>query len=180
MRRCFECGKTKHVVNHHVVPRSLGGTATVPLCDGCHDKAHKARGMLQRWQQGNRKRNSTAPATVRKMLSLLKAGWPRIAIAHELNRLRIRPKRAGLWTGASVYQVLYRRQGYKSAPEATPRERKGAAMLGVTVPRYRVIHRAVVRSSSNMGHSELSRIVSKKYKTAVSASVVWKWMQQST
>ncbi len=26
--------------NHHVVPRSRGGTKTVPLCEGCHGKAH--------------------------------------------------------------------------------------------------------------------------------------------
>jgi hypothetical protein len=25
---------------HHVIPYSLGGTITVPLCDECHDKAH--------------------------------------------------------------------------------------------------------------------------------------------
>jgi pyridoxal biosynthesis lyase PdxS len=39
---CFECGKpaTEH---HHVVPRSLGGTRTVPLCCGCHDMAHEMR-----------------------------------------------------------------------------------------------------------------------------------------
>lgn len=37
--RCFECGNKSHD-NHHVVPRRVGGTATVPLCIDCHRKAH--------------------------------------------------------------------------------------------------------------------------------------------
>lgn len=36
---CFDCGAPS-VHDHHVVPRSLGGTATVPLCGQCHGKAH--------------------------------------------------------------------------------------------------------------------------------------------
>lgn len=36
---CFNCGApSSH--DHHVVPRSLGGVATVPLCYACHGKAH--------------------------------------------------------------------------------------------------------------------------------------------
>lgn len=36
---CFNCGDpASH--DHHVVPRSLGGVATVPLCYACHGKAH--------------------------------------------------------------------------------------------------------------------------------------------
>jgi 5-methylcytosine-specific restriction endonuclease McrA len=36
---------------HHVVPRSLGGVATVPLCHDCHGKAHSVSSvgvMVQR------------------------------------------------------------------------------------------------------------------------------------
>ena len=43
MRPCFECeAPTDH--DHHVVPRSLGGTKTVPLCHACHAKAHGLKG----------------------------------------------------------------------------------------------------------------------------------------
>lgn len=36
---CFECGA--HALHqHHVIPRSLGGTQTVPLCEACHGKVH--------------------------------------------------------------------------------------------------------------------------------------------
>jgi hypothetical protein len=38
-RPCFECG-VEAVEDHHVVPRVLGGTHTVPLCGACHGKAH--------------------------------------------------------------------------------------------------------------------------------------------
>jgi hypothetical protein len=36
---CFECGETADH-EHHVVPRSRGGTRTVPLCIRCHGLAH--------------------------------------------------------------------------------------------------------------------------------------------
>lgn len=40
---CFNCGNpAEH--RHHVVPKSLGGVATVPLCGECHGKAHGHRG----------------------------------------------------------------------------------------------------------------------------------------
>ncbi len=48
MRRCFECGLPAEC-DHHVVPRSKGGTKTVPLCGVCHGKAHHAeRNMSSR------------------------------------------------------------------------------------------------------------------------------------
>ena len=36
---CFECGKPAFD-KHHVVPKSLGGTKTVPLCPDCHGMVH--------------------------------------------------------------------------------------------------------------------------------------------
>ena len=38
---CWECEKESvHLHDHHVVPRSRGGTKTVSLCQLCHSKAH--------------------------------------------------------------------------------------------------------------------------------------------
>lgn len=37
---CFECGSAKDLQQHHVVPRSVGGTKTVTLCQSCHDLVH--------------------------------------------------------------------------------------------------------------------------------------------
>jgi hypothetical protein len=39
MEPCFECGKPAGH-RHHVIPKSLGGTKTVPLCVECHGKVH--------------------------------------------------------------------------------------------------------------------------------------------
>jgi len=39
MEKCFECGNPA-TENHHVLPKSLGGTKTVPLCSLCHMKIH--------------------------------------------------------------------------------------------------------------------------------------------
>jgi hypothetical protein len=38
--KCFECNSTEDIHHHHVVPRSLGGTKTIPLCEKCHGKVH--------------------------------------------------------------------------------------------------------------------------------------------
>jgi hypothetical protein len=40
MKKCFECGATEDLQEHHVVPRFRGGTKTIPLCYSCHCKAH--------------------------------------------------------------------------------------------------------------------------------------------
>lgn len=45
MTACFNCGAVGPVHHHHVVPRSLGGVATVPLCGSCHGKAHGHEGL---------------------------------------------------------------------------------------------------------------------------------------
>jgi hypothetical protein len=38
---CWECDmEVEEIQHHHVVPRSRGGTKTVPLCIECHNKAH--------------------------------------------------------------------------------------------------------------------------------------------
>lgn len=43
---CFECGGTEHIHQHHVIPKSLGGTKTIPLCNMCHGRAHgKIKGI---------------------------------------------------------------------------------------------------------------------------------------
>ena len=43
---CFECGGTEHIHQHHIIPKSLGGTKTIPLCNMCHGRAHgKEKGI---------------------------------------------------------------------------------------------------------------------------------------
>jgi uncharacterized protein YlaI len=38
--KCFECDSTYFIQNHHVIPKSLGGNRTIPLCADCHSKIH--------------------------------------------------------------------------------------------------------------------------------------------
>lgn len=40
MDKCFDCDSVNDIHQHHVVPRSLGGTRTVPLCSRCHGLVH--------------------------------------------------------------------------------------------------------------------------------------------
>ena len=40
---CWECDAVGEVHHHHPVPRSRGGTRTIPLCIDCHGKAHGIR-----------------------------------------------------------------------------------------------------------------------------------------
>lgn len=43
MEACWECGTVGEVHHHHPVPKSRGGTRTIPLCLLCHGKAHGRR-----------------------------------------------------------------------------------------------------------------------------------------
>ena len=38
--KCFECGTSECIQHHHIIPESLGGTKTIPLCSMCHARAH--------------------------------------------------------------------------------------------------------------------------------------------
>lgn len=38
---CFECGSSENIHQHHIIPKSLGGTKTIPLCVECHGKVHQ-------------------------------------------------------------------------------------------------------------------------------------------
>ena len=40
MNSCFECESTENLIQHHVVPKIVGGTKTITLCVDCHGKVH--------------------------------------------------------------------------------------------------------------------------------------------
>lgn len=63
---CFECdAPSDHA--HHVVPRSLGGARTVPLCGVCHGRAH-----------GNDGRSATTRALTKAALAAKRSRGERI------------------------------------------------------------------------------------------------------
>lgn len=50
--RCDNCGEwiqRGELQWHHPIPRSEGGTDTVPYCRGCHVRHHSKRGDFARW-----------------------------------------------------------------------------------------------------------------------------------
>jgi transposase-like protein len=38
---CFECNSIDNIHQHHIIPKSLGGIKTIPLCNSCHGKVHQ-------------------------------------------------------------------------------------------------------------------------------------------
>lgn len=46
--KCFECDSTEHIHKHHVIPKSLGGKKTIPLCEICHGLVHERNFVKQR------------------------------------------------------------------------------------------------------------------------------------
>jgi predicted HNH restriction endonuclease len=72
IHNCFECQSPNNIVHHHVVPQSLGGKNTIPLCQPCHDKVHslKPRNIslsslikngMQKWKQQHPDRTFGSP-----------------------------------------------------------------------------------------------------------------------
>ena len=60
--KCFECEAEGVAIHqHHVVPRSRGGTKTIPLCEPCHSKAH------------HRKKNMNTSAMIKEGIKRVRA-----------------------------------------------------------------------------------------------------------
>lgn len=134
-KTCFECGSPKRLTNHHVIPKILGGTKTLPLCSSCHGKVHDRKNIshsaltktaLARLQkQGRRvgpvpygfdlmkdgkhlKKNGIEQKGIRKILVLRAQGWSYPGIAQELDRLNIRSKNGGRWNQATVNGLVHK------------------------------------------------------------------------
>jgi hypothetical protein len=128
---CFDCGApAQH--EHHVVPRSCGGTRTVPLCERCHGLVHNKRftgiGHLTRkalaakkakgervgrvpygWQLGADgvllERCEAEQAVIALCQKLRNEGRTLAAIGAELERQGIRPRFDGAGHPAQIPRV---------------------------------------------------------------------------
>jgi len=136
MRSCFECGATESLHDHHVVPRSRGGTKTVPLCHACHARAHGRTGnydigsltsaALQRKKARGEKTGGAVPYGYaladdgvrlienegeQKAIALIRAcradGLSIRAIAERLGREGMKP-RGKAWNKSTVHRILQR------------------------------------------------------------------------
>lgn len=66
---CFECGAPA-TERHHIVPHSLGGTKTIPLCGECHAKIHDVNGRRR-----NKLRDLTKNSLEKRKEQLAKDGF---------------------------------------------------------------------------------------------------------
>lgn len=128
---CFEClAPAEHY--HHVVPRSVGGTMTVPLCVKCHGLAHHtvmSRSILTKMALAHKKANGEVYGpvpfgfdavdgrlvTVKREAKIVgdiirqrEAGASFAKIADSLNALGIEGKQGGRWFANSVRRVINR------------------------------------------------------------------------
>lgn len=115
---CFECGAPAGE-QHHVVPRSRGGTRTVPLCSPCHGRAHGQSGradisrltreaLAAKREQGvilGRPR-AVPEAVVARIAAQRAAGATLKAIAERLNEEGVATAQGGRWWPMTVKVVL--------------------------------------------------------------------------
>ena len=133
MKECFECGTIDDLQEHHVVPRSRGGTKTVTLCYSCHMKAHgrDSKGLqhgrltkeaLQIAKSRGVKLGSANPKTrqahLNKTTQLLERVEPIILKAENegcrtiqsfcdyLNNQEVKTSRGKDWTTGTMHRIL--------------------------------------------------------------------------
>ena len=132
---CFECGKYADNL-HHVIPKSMGGTKTIPLCGICHGvvhsrkaisasaltkaalKAKRARGeqtggsIPYGYDVGadgvHLKKNTKEQIVIVFMNSLRSSGLSLRAIAQELHKRNIPTKQGKTWEGSTVSRIIKR------------------------------------------------------------------------
>lgn len=129
--KCFECGAEAHH-QHHVVPKSMGGTQTVPMCAICHGKAHsiaiagpeltkralnkrKAEGLKYgqvpfgyQEQDGRLSPDEAEMIVLNAILKRRQAGETLQSIADALNTQGIAGKNGGRWYPSTVRYITQR------------------------------------------------------------------------
>jgi hypothetical protein len=132
MARCFEC-RAPTVYQYHVVPRRLGGTKTVPLCEACHrkvlDSQRRIRPLTRKTMQWLKAQGKgytwpamTDPAAIARMPQWRAEGWASRVMADAMTVRRVQAAvrtmrrahtaRGGCWTSATERRRLH--------PKGTP------------------------------------------------------------
>ena len=116
---CFECENFENIENHHVVPRVLGGTKTVPLCIKCHGLVHdrdfiKSRnlqkaGIQKAKESGKYKGNGRTVGTLETIEDFIKKPKVRqICLYRSRNIYSYRDISTALNVSASTVQKVYK------------------------------------------------------------------------
>ena len=130
--KCFECERPA-VYNHHVVPKSLGGLATLPLCEFCHSKVHENKGLTDvrfiakkkremgiafgnvpfgyAIENGKKIRNENEQKIISIIASLYNLNHHCKGIAEILNKRGHKTKKYVKWYGGAVANIL-RKEGF--------------------------------------------------------------------
>lgn len=135
MTACFECGApAEH--DHHVVPKSIGGTRTVPLCGSCHSKVHKSsnlvttsklvrRALQTKKENGERigtvmygyslgedgktlESNEREKYIIASVCTLRRQGWALRKIASLLDSVGLAPRSGLKWSAQTISQIAAR------------------------------------------------------------------------
>lgn len=134
--KCFECDTIEDIEHHHVVPRVLGGTRTIPLCSSCHCKVHDRKKTnisklttegLAKMRKNNKlisgfipygydlaknkkdlTKNKQEQKNIRKMKKLRNKGMTPTAIAKFFNEKKIRTKNNKEFFASTVRKILER------------------------------------------------------------------------
>lgn len=119
-RACFECSAPA-TEEHHIIPVSRGGTATVPLCSACHGLVHGQKGRtdqlsaltsagLQKARANGKRLGrplSISPDVIERILTMRRDGYTFQAIADQLNLDGVRTTRGGaMWYSSTVWRAL--------------------------------------------------------------------------
>lgn len=152
MAACFECdAPADHM--HHVVPRVLGGTRTIPLCESCHGKVHSRdmtghrrltkAGLDAKRAKGERvgsipygyrlgKDGKTLvphekeQAVIRQILTWREKGWTYRAIAETLVAMGIRDRNSKPQKGKTYVARWYATSIHRIVTKARERIEEGS------------------------------------------------------
>jgi NAD-dependent SIR2 family protein deacetylase len=111
MNYCFECDKPA-TEDHHVIPKSMGGTRTIPLCGECHNKVHDG-GWKRRDNHAQLTKEGFARAKSQGKLHGM--ANPKISLhgekARELANAQIQKEKVDFAKSVSLYLIPMREMG---------------------------------------------------------------------
>lgn len=120
MTHCVECHAPATEL-HHVIPKSRGGTFTVPLCGSCHGKVHGIRrsddhptvtrdGLRLARERGAKlgRPVTLCPKVRRRIAAMRREGLTFSAIAGRLNEDGVPTARGGAqWWPSTVHKAVH-------------------------------------------------------------------------
>ena len=148
MKQCFECEKTADEIeihDHHVVPRSKGGTKTIPLCFECHALVHdrkaisigrlvkkaaesrKARGYVATIppygfaveDDGKLVKNKEEDLVAQEVKRMRHSGYTWKRCADYLNERGYYNRSGRLWSLHNLRSIFVKREGYEKRKPLT-------------------------------------------------------------